>query len=155
FAEVLLPLALDGTYTYRVPESLHDEVAVGKRVEVQFGARKKYAGMVAGITATPPPHRTKEILSVLDESPVADATQLAFWRWMAGYYGCTPGEVMRAALPAALLLSSETILQALPADEDEALRLDDPLYALLGIIRSRSSITLEEAQKSSGQRTIY
>ncbi len=155
FAEVLLPLALDGTYTYRVPDHLHDQAVIGKRVEVQFGARKKYAGLIAGLTSTPPPHRTKEILSVLDASPVADAAQIAFWRWMAGYYCCTPGEVMRAALPAALLLSSETILQALPADEDEALRLDDPLYALLGIIRSRSSITLEDAQKSSGQRTIY
>jgi len=155
FAEVLLPLALEGTYTYQVPEELKDQVAVGRRVEVQFGSRKKYAGLVVGLGPTPPPHRTKEVLSVLDEQPVASAGQVEFWQWMAEYYACTPGEVLRAALPGAMLLSSETILQALPADEEELLRLDDPLYALYGIIAARTSITLEDAQKAAGHRAIY
>lgn len=154
FAEVMLPLALEGSYTYRVPEAFHPLALPGKRAEVQFGSRKRYAGLIVSLSRQPPPYRTKDILCLLDEVPVVQPGQIDFWRWMANYYCCTPGEVMRAALPSAWLLSSETILQALPSDDDELLRLPEAQYALYRIIAARSSITLDEAQKSADVRTI-
>ena len=65
YADILLPLPLENTYTYRVPGALVEEATFGKRVEVQFGSRKRYAGLIINITTNTPDYRTKEIISVL------------------------------------------------------------------------------------------
>ncbi len=155
YAEILLPLALENTYTYLIPPGMAENAAFGKRVEVQFGSRKRYAGLIVKLGVRKPEHRTKEIISILDSEPVIVPTQYRIWQWMAGYYCCTLGEVMKAALPGALLLSSETIIQAMPVNEDDILQLSEPLYALFRIIQPRTSITLEDLQKSSGLKALY
>src|SRR5687767_11532320 len=103
FAEILLPLALEGTYTYLIPTELEGNISFGKRVEVQFGSRKRYAGLVVKMDVPTPTYRTKEIISVLDREPVIMEWQYQVWLWMATYYCCTPGEIMKAALPGAFL----------------------------------------------------
>jgi len=156
YAEILLPLALETTYTYKVPEELQRAATFGKRVEVQFGNRKRYSGLIVNIKAVPPSHKTKSIISVLDEKPVIQLRQYKLWQWMANYYCCTVGEVMRAALPGAYLLSSETIIKALKdIDEDKVLQLGDPLYTLFRIIQPREAITLDELEKASGLKILY
>lgn len=155
YAEVLLPLAVESSYTYRIPGFLSGSVQVGRRVEVQFGARKRYAGIVARITDQEPSHRTKEIISVLDDYPIVRQWQLDFWGWIASYYCCTPGEVMKAALPGALQLSSETIITPLNNKEDDILQLESPMYELMRIIQTKDSITLEELEKTSGLSVLY
>ena len=156
FAEILLPLALETTYTYKVPEELQSEATFGKRVEVQFGNRKRYSGLIVNIKADPPAHKTKSIISVLDAKPVIKQQQYKLWQWMANYYCCTVGEVMRAALPGAYLLSSETIIKALKdVDEDKILQLGEPLYTLFRIIQPREAITLDELEKASGLKILY
>ncbi|HEY3385705.1 MAG TPA: primosomal protein N', partial [Saprospiraceae bacterium] len=155
YAEILLPLAIDGTYTYLIPTELEDNISFGKRVEVQFGSRKRYAGLVVKMDVSTPTYRTKEIISVLDREPVILEWQYQVWLWMATYYCCTPGEIMKAALPGAFLLSSETIIQAMPVNEDAILQLGEPLYSLFRIIEPRTSITLEELQKISGLKVLY
>ncbi|HZV71863.1 MAG TPA: primosomal protein N' [Saprospiraceae bacterium] len=155
YAEILLPLALEGVYTYRIPKSFESKVAFGIRVEVQFGSRKRYAGLVTGVTSKAPAYRTKEILSVLDEYPLIHSWQYRLWLWMASYYCCTPGEVMKAALPGATLLSSETIISPLPIPEDEILQLPNPLYDLMRIIQAKPSISLDELEKESGLKVLY
>src|SRR5687767_4488715 len=149
FADILLPLPLENTYTYRIPASLVGEVAFGKRVEVQFGSRKRYAGLIINITTNTPDYRTKEIISVLDQEPIIFSWQLDFWKWMASYYCCSPGEVMKAALPGALLLSSETVISMMPVTEDEILQLSDTPYNLIRIIQKSDSITLHDLEKES------
>ena len=105
FAEVILPLSLRINYTYGIPKELEDSVTPGKRVEIQFGQRKVYAGIIKRIHhEAPPEYRIKPILSVLDEHPVVSETQLAFWKWVADYYMCAEGDVMNAALPAGFRL---------------------------------------------------
>ena len=103
FAEVILPLPLPERFTYRVPEHLADRLRTGMRVLVPFGGRKIYVALVTDIHNTPPEGvRLKEVHSLPDESPVIHPVNLELWHWMAGYYLTTPGEVMNAALPAAL-----------------------------------------------------
>ncbi|MBK9984286.1 MAG: primosomal protein N' [Saprospiraceae bacterium] len=155
YAEILLPLALEGTYTYNVPPSIASKVTFGVRVEVQFGSRKRYAGLVINMTSKSPATRTKEIISVLDETPLIQLWQYKLWLWMAGYYCCTPGEVMKAALPGATLLSSETIISPLPVPEDEILQLANPLYDLMRILQARPSLSLDELEKESGLKVLY
>ncbi len=155
YAEILLPLALEGTYTYKVPPSMATKVTFGIRVEVQFGSRKRYAGLVVNVTSKAPATRTKEIISILDESTLMHPWQYKLWLWMASYYCCTPGEVMKAALPGATLLSSETIISPLPVPEDEILQLANPLYDLMRIIQAKPSVSLDELEKESGLKVLY
>ena len=112
FAEVIIPLAVPGTFTYRIPFDLNEQIAVGKRVIVQFGRKKIIAGVVKRIQEEVPKGFTpKYILEILDEAPVIVEKQLMFWNWMKDYYLCNLGEVMQAAMPSALKLSSETMIK--------------------------------------------
>lgn len=116
FVDVLLPLHLPGTYTYRVPQEMNGQVKVGVRVVVQFGAKsgRMYSAVVRRIHKVPPRWRCKYVLSVLDEEPLVTEKQMEFWEWMAQYYMCCPGDVMACALPAGLKLASESAVAIHP-----------------------------------------
>ena len=116
FADVILPLPLPKLYTYRVPYELNDHVVIGGRVIVQFGAKKTLSCIVAAVHERPPKeYQAKYILEFIDDAPVVTQAQLKLFAWMADYYMCTLGEVINAALPAALKLSSESRVQLHPA----------------------------------------
>jgi primosomal protein N' (replication factor Y) (superfamily II helicase) len=109
FAEILLPLPLAGTFTYRVPFEMNNDVIVGQRVVVQFGKKKIYTGLISSLHQKPPTtFEAKYILSILDTSPIVNSLQLKFWKWISTYYMSYEGEVMNAALPSSLKLASET-----------------------------------------------
>ena len=100
YADVLLPLSLPVLYTYRIPDAFREELEPGMRVSVQFGSKRIYSALVKKIhTREPRSHTTKDILSLLDEAPLVLNIQYRFWEWIASYYLCTEGEVMKAALP--------------------------------------------------------
>lgn len=108
YAEIILPIA-GGVYTYSVGEDLADDVEVGSAVSVQFGARKIVGGIVRRVHGEKPPFaKIKPVLSLLFAEPVVSAEQIEMWEWMAEYYMCSLGEVMRAALPAMLKPSGFT-----------------------------------------------
>ncbi|MBC5993393.1 replication restart helicase PriA [Pontibacter cellulosilyticus] len=123
FADVILPLPLPKLYTYRIPFEMNDEVMVGARVIVQFGAKKVLSCIVAEIHQNAPAdYQAKYILDVLDDKPIITTPQLKLFKWIADYYMCTLGEVINAALPSALKLSSESRIQLHPhynPEEDE------------------------------------
>jgi len=103
YADIILPLAVEGPLTYAVPEALADGVRPGAAVVVPLGARKFYTGIVCRLhEQKPAAARVRPIASVAAGAPVAGAVQLRFWQWLADYYLCGIGEVMKAALPAAL-----------------------------------------------------
>ncbi len=109
FADIILPLPLPGDFTYRVPENLQGKAQAGRRVIVQFGKRKYYSGLIKKIhRESPEGCEIKAIEEVLDEHPVIHPLQFEFWQWMAGYYMCSMGEVLKAALPSGLKLESRT-----------------------------------------------
>ena len=109
FADVILPLPLKQLFTYSIPANLFNDTKVGKRVIVQFGARKIYTAIVHSIhTNEPKDYKTKDIVSILDQKAIVNGLQLKLWEWIANYYMCSVGEVFKAALPSGLKLESET-----------------------------------------------
>jgi primosomal protein N' (replication factor Y) len=129
FADVILPLPLPKLYTYRVPYDMNDDIFVGTRVIVQFGAKKILSCIVADVHETPPAgYQAKYILEIIDEKPVVTPQQLKIFNWIAEYYMCTIGEVINAALPSALKLSSESRIQLHPQFNQEY-----PVYPLSSV----------------------
>ena len=102
FADVILPLPLEGTFTYSLPESFSNLVLVGCRVVVPFGTKKLYNAIVVKLHNSTPSYTTKEAMELLDSSPIVTATQLKLWEWIADYYLCTIGDVYKAAIPSGL-----------------------------------------------------
>lgn len=112
FVEIILPLALPGTFTYHISEQEKSILQVGQRVAVPFGTKKLYTGIVHSFHQNKPPlYKTKGIDSILDEYPLVTEVQIKFWEWIAEYYMCTLGEVYRNAFPAALKWESETFVK--------------------------------------------
>src|SRR5690554_4872173 len=102
-------------FTYRVPRSMESLVGIGHRVIVQFGPKKILTGIIGKVHSKAPiVYEAKAILEILDEYPVVNPLQIKFWGWMAEYYCCHLGEVMNAALPTGLKLSSESRIQLNP-----------------------------------------
>lgn len=106
YADIVLPLA-QPAYTFAVPEGM--EVVAGQAVAVQFGPRKFYTGIVWRVHDRKPDFkRIKSIHRVLYDAPLLSARQMAFWEWVASYYMCSVGEVMRVALPSLMKPSGDT-----------------------------------------------
>lgn len=111
FVDVILPLPLPGTFTYRVNESHISMVQVGSRVVVQFGAKRCYTAIVMRKHEEEPQgnYEVKEVLEAFDEEPIVQPTQLKLWQWIADYYMCTIGDVYKAAVPSGLKIESLSI----------------------------------------------
>ncbi|MCB9246509.1 MAG: primosomal protein N' [Flavobacteriales bacterium] len=155
YAEVLLPLSVQGTFTYRVPLELNDEVLAGKRVMVQFGRKKVYSGLIQSIHEQPPKdYQAKYILAVLDDTPLVPAQQLRFWEWMSTYYLCTIGEVMSAALPSAFKMESQSKLVLRNAHYED-LVLDQAEKSILMQLERVGELTIDQADKLSGKKSTY
>lgn len=151
FADIILPLALERNYTFGIPLELQDSIKVGCRVEVQFGKRKIYSGIVKKIhTDKPEFYQVKPVRSLLDKEPIVTETQLKFWEWMASYYMCTEGDVMNAALPAHLKLVSETFVVLHEDVEIDMQALSDDEYLLIEALdMKRNSKKVDEAAQSN------
>ena len=103
FVDVILPLPLDGLFTYSVPTTLAGQVKIGVRVLVPFGRSKTYVGIVAKSNLNHDAQiHIKDILQVLDAEPILLPHQLQLWQWIADYYLSPIGEVYKAALPSGL-----------------------------------------------------
>jgi primosomal protein N' (replication factor Y) len=157
FVDVILPLAVPNLYTYRVPYDLNDQIAIGKRVVIQFGRGKLYTALVRTIHEIPPKQYTaKYIDSVLDELPIVNNHQFELWDWISTYYMCTIGEVMVAALPGALRLASETKIVSNPAfDQAQNTMLSDKEFLILEALEVRNILTLNDVSQIIEQQTVY
>ena len=145
FVEVILPLPLAGTFTYRVPRDLEQEVEIGKRVVVPFGRRKLYTGIILQVHDRPPTaYQAKYVDDVLDEQPVILDAQLAFWDWMRQYYMCHLGDVMNAAIPSGLKLSSESRLTIHPDFDGSMDDLEDEENDILEALQHNDFLKMED-----------
>ncbi len=155
FVDVILPLAVRGCYTYRIPEPWQaSSLQAGCRVTVPFGPRKIFTAVIRRMHSRQPHVReTKDIISLLDENPVVSEWQMRLWDWMSSYYMCTPGEVYHAALPAALKLESETVVRAIlkPDAKDELTASEQHLMERLA---GSEGLTILELQRKSGRKDI-
>ena len=103
YADIILPVPLDGTFTYAVPAEMEGQVQRGMRVLVPFGKSKSYVGIVATVhNQKPEGYEVKPLTLLIDERPILLESQLRQWQWISDYYMSPIGDVMKAALPAAL-----------------------------------------------------
>ncbi len=131
FVQVVLPLALDRPFTYYWDQL--PVLQVGQRVIVSFGRSKFYTAIVYKIGLTAPDYTLKPIEEVLDKEPLLTSNQFEFWEWIAQYYLCSVGEVMRASLPSTLLLESESVVALLDTNFRD-LELTDYEYLICKIL---------------------
>ncbi|CAN5233754.1 primosomal protein N' [soil metagenome] len=125
FAELILPVPIVKLFTYRVPAVWNNSVKIGQRAIVPFGQRKIITGVIAKLHQQPPvEYEAKYILELLDEGEIITARQFQLYEWMAEYYMCSLGEVMNAALPSGLKLSSESMVQLHPSFDLEESMFD-------------------------------
>ena len=111
FLDVVLPIPLERLFTYKITQAEADYIEGGMRVAVPFGKSKIYTALAYRVHQnTPEAYEPKEIYQILDEQPVVTQVQLKHWEWVAKYYMCTLGEVVRSALPSAFMLESETLI---------------------------------------------
>ncbi len=148
FAEVLVPLPLYSTFTYAVSEEMVSQISVGSRVLVQFGAKKYYTGIVEVIHSNPPQgYEVKPIMAVLDSEPIVVYPQLKFWRWIADYYLCSPGDVYKAAIPTGLKPESETFISINPDYEwEENLEITEIQAMVVGLLQTKKRLRISEIE---------
>jgi primosomal protein N' (replication factor Y) len=159
FVDVILPLAIPNLYTYRVPYEMNGDIAIGKRVIVQFGRGKLYSALVRRIHEIPPKkYEAKYIDSILDEHPIANIKQFELWDWMSQYYLCSIGEVMTAALPGGLRLASETKIVLNPVytnDKEQSKTLSDKEHAIVEALEIRTVLSINDVSQILEQKTVY
>ena len=137
YADVIVPLPLQGMFTYSLPESMQQRVGEGMRVLVPFGRGKNIVGLVARLHDTKPAgYAVKDVLELLDDTPVVLPQQLRLWQWISDYYMSPIGEVYKAALPAGLKLEegykpkTETFIRL-----TEPFRSEQALHVALDMLR--------------------
>ena len=156
FVEVLLPLNLQNTFTYRIPNELNEEVVVGKRVSVPFGRNKIMAGLIASIGDKPPlAYQAKYIIDILDNEPIVGDQQLALWNWIAKYYMTSIGLVYNAALPAGLKMEGESKMILHPEYVLDYQQLDSKEVVLLDSLRSSKELSISQAQSLLKTKQIH
>ncbi|WP_144605299.1 replication restart helicase PriA [Algoriphagus algorifonticola] len=158
FADIILPVPIPRMFTYKIPKNLASEIQIGARVIVQFGRKKILTGIIGKVHNKPPQaYDAKPILEVLDDQPSVNPLQIRFWVWMASYYCCHIGEVMHAALPSGLRLSSESKVQANPNfdRENAAYPMDEREDKILDALENQAELSYEDCEKILGVKTIH
>jgi len=156
FIEVLLPLNVRSTFTYRVPYELNEEVVIGKRVSVPFGKKKLMAGIIYTISESPPKgYQARYIVDILDNEPIVNGSQLSLWTWIASYYATSIGLVFNAAMPASLKLEGEAKLIIHPSYSDGSIVLDAKEVVLVDAIRASKELTITQAVALLRTTQIY
>ncbi|MEO9801816.1 MAG: primosomal protein N' [Reichenbachiella sp.] len=156
FADVILPIPLPGTYTYRIPQNLEAHVGLGRRVVVQFGKKKILTGIVKRVHQNVPKvYEAKYILDSLDHAPVINSYQLEFFTWLAQYYMCTVGEVLNAAMPSGLKLTSESLIQLNPEALDNKEEYSEKELVILDALKSSDKLSFDQVSDLLGIKMIH
>ena len=145
FVEVILPLSLAKTFTYRISEAEFHFIKKGMRVAVPFGKSKIYTALVIDMHQNEPSlYEAKEIHQILDETPIATETQIKHWLWVANYYMCGIGDVYRGAFPSGLLLESETVISHKVEVTVNQNELSDDEFLVYEALQQQSSLKVQE-----------
>ncbi len=145
FLDVVLPIPLERLFTYRISPREAEFIRPGMRVAVPFGKSKIYTALAHGVHQNAPTaYDAKEIYQILDEVPLVSAIQLKHWKWVADYYMCSLGEVVRSALPGAFLLESETLILPNKEAEVDEMGLADDEFLVFEALQHHSSLTIAE-----------
>ncbi|GGW99374.1 replication restart helicase PriA [Salegentibacter mishustinae] len=155
FIDVILPLPLQKRFTYAITEAEANFLEEGMRVAVPFGKSKVYTAIMAAIHQNPPQvYEAKPINQILDKNPLVTKHQLKFWAWIASYYMCAEGDVLKAALPGAFLLESESIVELKKDANVEEAEVGDEEYLVIEALQRQSSVKIQEVMKILDKKTV-
>lgn len=151
YAQVVIPRPIDGTFTYAVPPEPAASIGVGHRVIVPFGRGRMLTGIVEALSPVRPADvpSIKEIFMAPDAGPTVIHPQLRLWHWIADYYMCAVGDVLKAALPSGLKIESESVVAVNPEGFD-AEALTDGDIPLLEAVQSREKVSVKDLAKIPG-----
>lgn len=152
-AEVILPLPLKSNFDYRIPEDMNEHAAVGKRVLVVFGKQKIYTGVIKRLYESSDRNaiqKLKPVDEILDEIPSIHEAQFKTFEWLAWYYVCTEGEVLKAALPTGL--KPESTMQVVEQTEVNwrEIELGEKEEALMDMLQIKPVLNLPEVSELWG-----
>ncbi|MDF2453439.1 MAG: priA, partial [Bacteroidota bacterium] len=158
FVDVIVPLSVANKFTYRIPKELNESIAVGKRVIVQFGKSKFYTAVVYAVHSNPPKeYIAKYIETILDDEPIVTPAQLQLWDWISHYYVCNPGDVMNAALPSGLKLSSTSHITLNPDFSLDEMPYDyftEKEHMVLEALQASSSLSFDDISIMLSLKTV-
>lgn len=155
FIEVIVPLSLAKTFTYKVSENEYSSLKKGMRVAVPFGKNKVYTGLVINLHQIKPTiYEAKEIHEIIDKKPIVSEFQIKHWFWIADYYMCSIGDVYRSAMPSALLLESETIITQNPNAIINKDNLTDDEFLVFEALQYQSSLKIQQVISILNKRTV-
>ncbi len=158
FADIILPVPIPKWFTYTVPDEFQKEIGIGYRVIVQFGQKKLLTGIVGKVhQKAPENYRAKPIIDLLDDFAVVNALQIKFWGWMADYYCCHIGEVLNAALPSGLKLTTESKVQLHPDFDLEtaAFPMDDREILILKALEKQNEMKVDHLDHLLPAKTVH
>lgn len=156
FIEVIVPLSLPKTFTYKVSEAEYYFIKKGMRIAVPFGKNKVYTALVIDLHQNPPTlYEAKEIHQILDEKPIVNELQIKHWFWIASYYMCNIGDVYRGALPSALVLESETIITLQTATVVNQTELSDDEFLIYEALQHQSSLKIQNIVAILNKKTVF
>lgn len=153
YAQVIIPRPLEATFTYHIPPALEDKVGIGFRVIVPFGPRRYLTGIIEAITPMRPGDVAdiKDIDSILENTPTVIHPQIKLWRWLADYFMCTTGDVMKAALPAGLKVESKTVVElADDFDEENVKGLTATDFDIIKTLQDKTRASLKDLARIPG-----
>jgi len=151
-ANIILPFPLNDTYTYYVPQAMEDNICVGQRVIVSFGAKRFFTGIVYSLGEASDVADLKPIAEIIDNKPIVSQNQLLYWRRLADYYICSLGDIMRLALPSALRLQSDTtviINEEITPDD-----LSDKESFVYSILQNENGLKINDLAKQCDFRPL-
>ena len=147
YIDVILPIPLKQTFTYSVNKDEAGFLKQGHRVAVPFGKSKVYTAIVYQVhDQAPEGYKTKSIDQILDQTPIITPQQIKHWQWMASYYMCTLGEIIKAALPSAFLLESETVVSLCKNTAVDPAKISDEAYLVIEALQQRSPLHINDVR---------
>ncbi|QTY27521.1 primosomal protein N' [Flavobacterium sp. CS20] len=152
YADVILPLNIQNLLTYSLSEQIHQQCQIGSRVAVPLGKNKLHTAVVVNIHTNKPLHyEAKPVKEVLDHFPIITINQLKLFKWVKNYYLSSFGLILKACLPSALLIQSETLLQLNEEVNYLEQDLSDDEFLLIDAIEKQTQIKMSDAQKILGK----
>lgn len=154
---IVLPIPVERTFTYYVPNELQSAVGIGKRVFIPFG-KKKMTGIITELPSSTTIKKIKPIIDVLDETPILTSEMLKLTKWIAEYYFAPLGEVMKIALPQGFISKSNRIIK-LNCESIEPFLQDfkksSHQYTILKKLNEHKSLSISQLQKNTNIKSIY
>ncbi len=155
FIDVILPIPLEHLFTYSITSAEAGFLKTGMRVAVPFGKNKIYTALVHKIHQhSPEAYETKSIHQILDNEPIVTEHQIKLWHWIANYYMCTLGDVLRAALPSAFLLESETVVSIKKNIQIKDSELKDDEFLVYDALHHQSSLRVHDISNILDKKNI-